>query len=139
MRALARSILFVTAGVSPVSYVHSGAPPFLIVLGEDDHFVPFTQAQRLERRLRAVDALVELIRVQYADHGCGCLDDGRAVVVSILGSRGHHRAPILLTSILEHLEVRLENVKDPAQVRELIRQAYVAEQKRRGLTYREET
>ncbi len=35
--------------------------------------------------------------------------------------------------------VRLENVKDPAQVRELIRQAYIAEQKRRGLTFREET
>ncbi|MBT9581739.1 hypothetical protein IV102_00220 [bacterium] len=45
----------------------------------------------------------------------------------------------LLTSSLEHPEVRLENVKDPVQVRELIRQAYMAEQNRRGLTYREET
>lgn len=45
----------------------------------------------------------------------------------------------LVTTAAEHSEVRLENVKDPMQVRELIRQAYMAEQKRRGLTFREET
>lgn len=44
----------------------------------------------------------------------------------------------LVTGNAEHPEVRLENVKDPAQVREIIRGAYLAEQKRRGLRYREE-
>ena len=43
----------------------------------------------------------------------------------------------LLTSNPEHPEVVLDNVKDPAQVRELVRKAYMAEQKRRGLRYRE--
>lgn len=45
----------------------------------------------------------------------------------------------LITTAPEHPEVRLDNVKDPMQVRELIRQAYMTEQKRRGLTFREET
>ena len=36
-------------------------------------------------------------------------------------------------------EVRLENVKDPMEVRELIRKAYMAEQARRGLKFREQT
>jgi hypothetical protein len=45
----------------------------------------------------------------------------------------------LITTAAEHPEVRLENVRDPMQVRELIRHAYMAEQKRRGLTFREET
>ena len=45
----------------------------------------------------------------------------------------------LLTSNPEHPEIKLENVKDPMHVRELVRQAYLAEQKRRGLRYREDT
>lgn len=37
-----------------------------------------------------------------------------------------------------NLEVTLHNVKDPVDVRETIRKAYLAEQERRGLRYREE-
>jgi hypothetical protein len=33
----------------------------------------------------------------------------------------------------------MENVKDPMEVRELIRKAYMAEQARRGLKFREAT
>ena len=35
-------------------------------------------------------------------------------------------------------EITLNNVKDPLEVRELIRKAYLAEQDRRGLRFREE-
>lgn len=35
-------------------------------------------------------------------------------------------------------EVTLNNVKDPVEVREIIRKAYLAEQERRGLRFREE-
>jgi len=45
----------------------------------------------------------------------------------------------LITSNSEHPEMLLQNVKDPAQVRETIRTAYLAEQKRRGLRYRDYT
>ena len=44
---------------------------------------------------------------------------------------------ILLTSSKEHPEVRLENVRNPAEARELIRKAYMAEQKRRGLKFQD--
>lgn len=54
---------------SPVSYVNPQAPPFLIMHGEDDSFVPFTQALRLEQALKAVHAPVELVAVQHANHG----------------------------------------------------------------------
>jgi len=45
----------------------------------------------------------------------------------------------VVTTNPEHPEIRLDNVKDPAHVRELIRSAYMAEQKRRGLRYHDET
>lgn len=54
---------------SPVTYANDKAPPFLIMHGEDDSFVPFTQARRLEQALKAVRAPVELVAVQHADHG----------------------------------------------------------------------
>lgn len=44
----------------------------------------------------------------------------------------------LVTTNPEHPEVVLQNVKDPEKVRETIRGAYMAEQKRRGLRYRED-
>ena len=46
---------------------------------------------------------------------------------------------VLVTAAPDYPEVRLENVKDPTAVRELIRTTYLAEQKRRGLVYREVT
>ena len=46
---------------------------------------------------------------------------------------------ILVTSAPEHPEVRIENVRNPLEVREVIRKAYLAEQKRRGLKFHEQT
>ena len=40
---------------------------------------------------------------------------------------------ILITSSADNPEVRLEDIRNPMQVRELIRKAYMAEQKRRGM------
>jgi hypothetical protein len=44
---------------------------------------------------------------------------------------------ILITTSAEHPEVRIENVKNPMDVREMIRKAYMAEQKRRGLKFQD--
>ncbi len=46
---------------------------------------------------------------------------------------------ILVTSSEKQPEVRIENIKNPLEVRELIRKAYLAEQKRRGLKFQEQT
>lgn len=44
---------------------------------------------------------------------------------------------ILITGAKEHAEVRIENVRNPMEARELIRKAYMAEQKRRGLKFQD--
>jgi acetyl esterase/lipase len=73
------------AEASPVSYARPDAPPFLILHGEDDHFVPFTQAQHLQQRLQAVHAQVELITVHHADHGFrGHPEPSRAALAQLL-------------------------------------------------------
>ncbi len=57
------------ASASPVTYANPQAPPFLIMHGEDDSFVPFSQARRLQQALQAVHAPVELVAVHHANHG----------------------------------------------------------------------
>ena len=46
---------------------------------------------------------------------------------------------ILVTTSADRPEVRIEDVKNPMEVRELIRKAYLAEQKRRGLKYQDQS
>jgi len=73
------------AAASPVTYANSQAPPFLIVHGEDDHFVPFSQALRLQQSLQAVHAPVELVTVHHADHGLrGHPEPSQAAVAQLL-------------------------------------------------------
>ena len=60
-------------------------------------------------------------------------------VTQNLGERSLNLGDIhLFTSDSSTPEFRLENVRDPLEVREILRSAYLAEQKRRGLRYREE-
>lgn len=56
------------AAASPVSHVRGGAPPFLIVHGEDDFVVPIAQSEELQRRLSAAGAQVQFVRVPRAGH-----------------------------------------------------------------------
>jgi acetyl esterase/lipase len=61
---------------SPVCHAHAGAPPCLLFHGTADLLVPFDQSTRLIDALRAVQAEVELVAVEGADHhsdfpGCG--------------------------------------------------------------------
>ncbi len=54
---------------SPVTYVHAGAPPFLIIQGTEDELVPVDQARILSDRLTAAGAPVTLLLVEHAGHG----------------------------------------------------------------------
>jgi acetyl esterase/lipase len=54
---------------SPVEYVRPGAPPFLIIHGDQDVSVPVGQSQRLAERLTGVGASVQLTIVPGAGHG----------------------------------------------------------------------
>jgi acetyl esterase/lipase len=56
------------AAASPVTYVHSGAPPFLIIQGLADTLVPPAQSTELRDRLTAAGDSATLIQVDHAGH-----------------------------------------------------------------------
>ena len=53
---------------SPVSYVHADAPPFLLIHGTADRFVPAAQSISLAGALEGAGAAVELLLLDGADH-----------------------------------------------------------------------
>jgi acetyl esterase/lipase len=53
---------------SPVTYVAQDAPPFLLVHGDRDEIVPYTQSLALARRLRLVGTNVTMLSVEGAAH-----------------------------------------------------------------------
>ena len=54
--------------VSPVTYIHAGDPPFLLIHGEDDHTVPVAQSHLGEAALRKAGVPVEAIYIPGVDH-----------------------------------------------------------------------
>lgn len=54
---------------SPVAYVSSDDPPFLMIHGEADTLVPISQSEILLERLQAAGVPAALIRVANAQHG----------------------------------------------------------------------
>jgi acetyl esterase/lipase len=56
--------------LSPVTYAHAGAPPFLLIHGNADKTVPISQSESLAKALRAAGAKrVTLLIVDGAEHG----------------------------------------------------------------------
>ncbi|MGR7027666.1 alpha/beta hydrolase fold domain-containing protein [Geodermatophilus sp. URMC 62] len=56
------------AQASPLAHVAAGAPPFLLLHGRADRFVPCVQSERLGEALRAAGADVDLHTSAGADH-----------------------------------------------------------------------
>ncbi|GAA2144931.1 hypothetical protein GCM10009825_36960 [Arthrobacter humicola] len=56
------------AAASPVIYVSPAAPPFLLVHGTADRFVPAAQSTSLAAALEAAGADVELLLIEDSDH-----------------------------------------------------------------------
>lgn len=94
-----------------------------------------TRYQLTTQRLRITKGLfgrsmeeIDLVRVRETK------------VTQNLGERSFNVGDVLIfTSDPTNPEYKLENVRDPMEVRETLRAAYLAEQKRRGLRYREES
>jgi acetyl esterase/lipase len=59
------------AKASPISYVSSNAPPFLIMHGDRDRTVPFDQSERLYEALKKAHVDVTFIPMKGAGHGFG--------------------------------------------------------------------
>ncbi|MHC6591254.1 alpha/beta hydrolase fold domain-containing protein [Arthrobacter sp. C152] len=53
---------------SPLSYVHGDAPPFLLIHGTADRFVPAAQSTSLAAALQVAGSAVELLLLEGADH-----------------------------------------------------------------------
>ncbi|GGI78798.1 alpha/beta hydrolase [Pseudarthrobacter scleromae] len=53
---------------SPLTYVHPDAPPFLLVHGTADRFVPVAQSASLAEALESAGAAVDLLLLEDADH-----------------------------------------------------------------------
>lgn len=54
--------------ICPVTYVSKDAPPFMIIHGDQDHTVPFTQGELLHDRLEEAGADVKMLVLEGADH-----------------------------------------------------------------------
>lgn len=54
--------------ICPVSFVTKDAPPFLIIHGDNDHTVPFSQGEILHDKLEEAGADVRLLVLEGADH-----------------------------------------------------------------------
>lgn len=55
--------------VSPLSYVRAGLPPILIIHGDHDPVVPYSQSERLHKALDKINVANELYTVPLAGHG----------------------------------------------------------------------
>jgi acetyl esterase/lipase len=56
------------AQASPLTHVSPGAPPFLLLHGEADRFIPFVQSVRLHTALVEAGAEAEIVLYEDADH-----------------------------------------------------------------------
>ncbi|MCM1256807.1 MAG: alpha/beta hydrolase [Roseburia sp.] len=54
--------------ICPVNYVTKDAPPFLIIHGNNDHTVPFSQGEALYDKLEEAGCDVTLLEIKDADH-----------------------------------------------------------------------
>lgn len=56
------------AAASPITYVRDGAPPFLLIHGTADRYVPAAQSTTFAAALEGAGAAVELLLIEGADH-----------------------------------------------------------------------
>jgi len=79
---------------SPVAHVRAGAPPFLVLHGTADRFVPARQSERLAAALESVGAGVRLELVDGADHmWLGAADVARTAFETSAAFALEHLAP----------------------------------------------
>jgi acetyl esterase/lipase len=86
---------------NPVNYVHSGAPPFLILHGESDALIPWTQSQLLYEALAQAGNEVTLVKYERLGHGFfnnSDLDDTEIGPASVSTS-GDPRGPVTSTAL----------------------------------------
>lgn len=90
--------VFTTA--SPITHVNKSAPPFLLIHGDKDEAVPFTESTNLQSALQAVDVRCDLIRIPNGPHATGGwykvpgVPDWERQMTEWLNQRLKHEGPI---------------------------------------------
>jgi len=56
---------------SPITYVSRDDPPFLEILGDEDEYIPFSEATNLQTALKKVGVRCDIIRIPGGKHGTG--------------------------------------------------------------------
>jgi len=56
---------------SPITYVTKDAPPFLLIQGDKDEYIPFSEDTNLQTALRNVGVQCDIIRIPGGAHGTG--------------------------------------------------------------------
>ena len=85
---------------SPITYVSRQAPPFLLILGDKDQYIPFTEATNLQTALQKDGVQCKIIRIPVGMHGTGGwyklphVPDWEREMTEWLNTSLHHRGPI---------------------------------------------
>jgi acetyl esterase len=85
---------------SPITYVSKNDPPFLEILGDQDEYIPFTEATNLQTALQKVGVRCDIIRIPGGKHGTGGwnklpnVPDWERQMTEWLNARLNHKGPI---------------------------------------------
>ena len=85
---------------SPITYVTKSAPPFLLIQGDQDEYIPFTEDTNLQAALRKVGVRCDLIRIPGGKHGTGSwhtlpdVPDWEREMIEWLNARFKHTGPV---------------------------------------------
>jgi acetyl esterase len=85
---------------SPITYVNKHAPPFLLIQGDKDEYIPFTEDTNLQAALRKVGVRCDVIRISGGAHGTGSwhtlpnVPEWEREMTEWLNARLHHHGPI---------------------------------------------
>ena len=85
---------------SPITYVSKDDPPFLEILGDQDEYIPFSEATNLQTALNAVGVRCDIIRIPGGKHGTGGwnklpgVPDWEREMTEWLNARLDHHGPI---------------------------------------------
>jgi acetyl esterase/lipase len=85
---------------SPITYVNKDDPPFLEILGDQDEYIPMSEATNLQDALHKVGVQCDIIRIPGGKHGTGGWNklpgapDWEREMTDWLNARLHHVGPI---------------------------------------------
>ena len=85
---------------APITYVTKDAPPFLLIQGDKDEYIRFSEDTNLQAALRRVGVLCNIIRIPGGHHGTGSwhtlpnVPDWEREMVEWLNTRFHRTGPI---------------------------------------------